>query len=224
MAQTPKSRKVVQRPVAQPAPTVAEVPEPSADDMPIRRTQILPPVGQIHGTRVLELYQGDYRLAVWQDRNMNALVTYYQDEIISVLRGHRRQVLSTYGMHVASIVRLAVNHSDNAAAGYVHAALFFDANLSGFAKKEIQALELHYSHPTESNDHEGYIFIAGPGMVFDEGIPVDAPEVFHRAMPYLRHFHECYTQPTAHSLVGSLLQSVNQPADKETHSGQPLRW
>lgn len=153
---------------------------------------INPPQAPIHGNVVVSLYNGDYRLSVFQDSTMNTFVVYRKDEIVGAIRGHRRTAISTFGLHVSVIARLAVNVAEEAASAYLAAAAFFDNNLRAYTAKQPSYVDLQYIHTSPNGRHVGYMFIAGKNVAFDDGINESAKEILFRAMPYVKNFCDRY--------------------------------
>ena len=191
-------------------------PTPAAqtEDAPMEpKVVIAGPQSRIHGKLVINLYQGDFRLAVHQDSTMNTFVVYHKDDVIGLLRAHRRSSITTYGLHISAITRLAVNVSEEAAANYVSAALFFDNHLRAFAIKQPQIVDLQYTYEAEDQQHTGYIFIAGRTPAFDDFVPDVAHEIICRSVPYINNFCERYAHTESES--DRLLTAL---------STEPFKW
>lgn len=198
--------KLTQRPVKAtkvktPVQTPATVTEPPASVIVEPKTMVIAPHGQIHGARIMDLYQGDYLLSVFADRNMHTFVTYYKDDVIGVMRGHRNDRVTTYGLHITTLIRLAVNHSEEAAANYVAVSDFFDRHLSALTMPVGHVLEVTYAH----GEHEGYMFLAGKSVMYDDDIPPAAQEDLFRAVPYVKNFIERFKTGAAQSAAESLI-------------------
>ncbi|QVW28622.1 hypothetical protein pEaSNUABM8_00125 [Erwinia phage pEa_SNUABM_8] len=153
---------------------------------------IFPPQAPVHGKLIINLYQGDYRLSVFQDSTINTFVVYHKDVILGVIRGHRRTSISTYALHVSVIARLAINVSEEAASEYLAVAAFFDNNLRAYTAKQPLYVDLQYSYTTPNGQHTGYMFIAGKNVAYDDEVGDDAKEILFRAMPYIKNFADRY--------------------------------
>ncbi|ANZ48681.1 hypothetical protein BIZ83_gp172 [Erwinia phage vB_EamM_ChrisDB] len=177
----------------QPGATAAQKLSDATDTRVIEpEVSIFPPQAPIHGKLFINLYQGDFKLSGFQDSTMNTFVIYHKDVIVGVIRGHRRAAISTYGLHISVIARLAINVSEEAASTYLAAAAFFDNNLRAYTAKQPHYVDLQYSYTNPNGQHAGYMFIAGKNVAFDDEIPGDAKEILFRAMAYIKNFTDRY--------------------------------
>lgn len=177
------------------APAAAPVAESKPEVLAIVDTKILPSAALIRGNNTITLTQGDFQLRVFQDNTINTFVTYHKDVILAVLRGHRRTAVTTFGLHISSIVRLAVNVNEEAASSYLAAAAFFDNNLRAFTAKMQHVVDLQYTHTEDETEHHGYVFLAGKNVAYDDDIPPAAQENIFRAMAYVKNFCDRYHSP-----------------------------
>lgn len=184
---------------------------------PLLGTVILATNAQIHGRNTITLTQGDFSLKVFQDNTMNTFVTSHKDTVLSVLRGHRRTAISTFGLHIATIARLAVNLSEEAASAYLQASEFFDNNLRAFAVKSQHVVDLQYTHTGEEGVHTGYVFIAGKNFMHDDHIPAAAEEDLLRALPYIKNFCDRY-------LLVEKDTDMTLLVDGQQLNSNPLKW
>ncbi|QVW55842.1 hypothetical protein pEaSNUABM9_00261 [Erwinia phage pEa_SNUABM_9] len=198
---------------AQPGATIAQKLSDATNTTVVEpEVNIFPPQAPIHGKLFINLYQGDFKLAGFQDSTMNTFVIYHKDEVVGVIRGHRRAAISTYGLHVSVIARLAVNVSEEAASAYLSVAAFFDNNLRAYTAKQPHYVDLQYGYSNPNGKHVGYMFIAGKNVAFDDDIPDDAKEILFRTMAYIKNFADRYANVesehdltlTGSNLTGSL--------------------